>query len=162
VSYAPPTVTDDQRIAELRRLLQLSPHPEGGYYREHFRAPDSASTAIFYLLERGEFSAWHRVEHDELWHWYEGAPIELHLIDDAGYRVVALGPVDHAGALPCHVVPRRTWQAARAQGGYVLVGNTVAPGFSFEDWKIADATDRAALAAKYPDARQSLEELSHP
>jgi predicted cupin superfamily sugar epimerase len=149
------------RFEELRELLELQPHPEGGYYREHFRAPDGASTAIFYLLAEHEFSAWHKVEHDELWHFYEGAPVELHLIDDAGYRVAMLGPVDHPGAAPCHVVPRRTWQAARPVGGHVLVGNTVAPGFTFDDWKIADAADRAALAKAHPQATRALEELGH-
>lgn len=140
------------------------PHPEGGYYREHFRAPApvgqrSASTAIFYLLEAHEHSAWHKVEHDELWHWYEGAPVELHLLDDDGYRVVVLGPVA-AAVRPCHVVPRRTWQAARPLGGYVLVGNTVAPGFSFDEWKIADAAEREGLAARWPQARRALNELA--
>ena len=155
--------TDPARLALLRKSLGLVPHPEGGYYREHYRAlcTDGArpvGTAIFYLLAEGEFSAWHRVEQDELWHFYEGAPLELHLLDEHGYRLVRLGPVGD-GAIPCHVVPARTWQAARPIGGYTLVGNTVSPAFSFDDWALADAATRADLAARWPEARRALDEL---
>ena len=156
-------VVSSTRLEQLRHSLALVPHPEGGYYREHYRAAPSGDarapgTAIFYLLADGEFSAWHRVEQDELWHYYEGAPLELHFLDERGYRVEKLGPVAD-GAIPCHVVPARTWQAARSVGGYTLVGNTVSPGFSFDDWSLADAATRAELAARWPEARRALDEL---
>ena len=151
------------RLEQLRQSLGLIPHPEGGYYREHYRAPAEAGarsvgTAIFYLLADGEFSAWHRVHQDELWHWYEGAPLELHLLDDDGYRSLRLGPVGE-GTVPCHVVPAGTWQAARPVSGYTLVGNTVSPAFSFDDWALADAATREGLAARWPEARRALDEL---
>ena len=151
------------RLEQLRRSLALVPHPEGGHYREHYRSAPrgdapAAGTAIFYLLCEREHSAWHRVEQEELWHHYEGAPLELHLLDERGYRVEKLGPVGD-GAIPCHVVPARTWQAARPLGAYTLAGCTVSPAFSFDEWTLADAATRAELAARWPEARRALDEL---
>lgn len=154
-------------IARLCELLSLVPHPEGGYYREHYRGAQvhgqSASTSIYFLLGAGDFSAWHRVVHDELWHHYQGAPIELHTLDETvGHRVLRLGPISSAddGTRPCHVVPGGVWQAARPLGPYALIGNTVAPGFEFSEFEIADEAARRRLGSAHPGAVSILSQLS--
>ena len=121
----------------LIKLLNLSPHPEGGHFRETFRdgtvAGRSPSTAIYFLLKAGEVSRWHRVDSAEVWHFYRGAPLELRI----GKRVYMLGPnVDEAQA-PQIVVPPNEWQSAQSMGDYTLVGCTVAPGFEFAHFQMA-------------------------
>jgi len=119
-------------------LLDLKPHPEGGHYRQTFRDADGPggrahSTAIYFLLKAGEVSRWHRVDAAEVWHFYRGAPLELRV----GKDVYVLGAnVDEAQA-PQVVVPPNTWQSARSQGEYTLVGCTVAPGFEFAHFELA-------------------------
>ena len=119
-------------------LLNLKPHPEGGYFRETFRDGAAAdgraySTAIYFLLKAGEISRWHRVDAVEIWHFYRGAPLELRI----GKDIYVLGPnVDEAQA-PQVVVPPHAWQSARSLGDYTLVGCTVAPGFEFEHFELA-------------------------
>lgn len=119
-------------------LLDLKPHPEGGYFRETFRDdPGSGgrahSTAIYFLLKAGEASRWHRVDAAEVWHFYSGAPLELRVSKDT----YVLGPnVDEAQA-PQVVVPPNAWQSARSLGDYTLVGCTVAPGFEFAHFEMA-------------------------
>lgn len=130
-------MTADEIIAR----LGLQPHPEGGHFREMYRAPDrprGASTAIYFLLRAGERSHWHRVDADEVWHFYAGAPLELALSDD-GKRVrhVRVGTDFGIGELPQAVVPRGVWQAARSLGRWTLVGCTVAPAFQFEGFELA-------------------------
>jgi len=128
---------------EVVRLLGLAPHPEGGFYRETFRAPAAegergASTAIYYLLPEGKVSAWHRVvDADEVWHHYAGAPLELTLWDGRERSAVLLGPDLAAGQRPQGVVPAGVWQTARTLGGWTLVGCTVAPGFRFASFEMA-------------------------
>jgi predicted cupin superfamily sugar epimerase len=136
------------RAAELVRVLDLKPHPEGGHYRETFRSAlrqpgprgeRAASTAIWFLLQAGQVSRWHRVLADECWHWYEGVELELLRCERPGGTVSAqrLGPV--AGdCVPQRVVPAGWWQAARTLGAYALVGCTVAPGFDFADFTLLD------------------------
>ncbi len=118
-------------------LLDLKPHPEGGYFRETFRDGSDGrahSTAIYFLLKAGEVSRWHRVDAAEVWHFYRGAPLELRI----GKSVYVLGPdVDEAQA-PQVVVPPGAWQSARSLGDYTLVGCTVAPGFEFEHFELAE------------------------
>ncbi|HSU84720.1 MAG TPA: cupin domain-containing protein, partial [Thermoanaerobaculia bacterium] len=110
---------------EVVRLLGLQPHPEGGFYRETFRAPApdggrAASTAIYYLLREGDVSAWHRVmDADEVWHHYAGAPLELTLWDGRERTSLRLGSDLTAGERPQAVVPAGVWQAARPLGGWV-------------------------------------------
>jgi uncharacterized protein len=123
-------------------LFGLEPHPEGGHYRQTFRAADSArgaSTAIYFLLKAGERSHWHKVvDADELWHYYAGAPLELSLSDDGrSVRRVRLGIDFELGERPQAVVPRGVWQAARSLGAWTLIGATVAPGFLFEKFEMA-------------------------
>jgi len=128
---------------EVVQILGLAPHPEGGSYRETFRAaaPDGgrgASTAIYYLLRRGEISAWHRVDADEVWHHYAGAALELLLSPDGRQRSAArLGRDLAAGERPQAVVPAGVWQSARSLGEWTLVGCTVAPAFEFAGFEMA-------------------------
>ena len=122
--------------------LGLKPHPEGGHYRETFRAADGgrgAATAIYFLLKAGERSHWHKVvDADELWHYYAGAPLELSLSDDGRtVRRLRLGLDFDLGEMPQAVVPRGVWQAARSLGAWTLIGATVAPGFLFEKFEMA-------------------------
>lgn len=126
-------------------LLGLHPHPEGGFFRETFRDPASddggrgVSTAIYYLLRDGEVSAWHRVrDAAEVWHHYAGAPVDLTLSSDGrSVESVRLGSDLTAGERPQVVVPAGAWQTARAVGGWVLVGCTVAPAFEFAAFEMA-------------------------
>jgi predicted cupin superfamily sugar epimerase len=125
------------------RLLDLKPHPEGGHFRESFRDARqvegrAASTAIYFLLARGERSHWHRVDVVEVWHWYAGAPLALEISWTPG-RVerVTLGTDLSAGERPQAVVPVHAWQSAQSLGDWTLVGCTVAPGFEFAGFELA-------------------------
>jgi uncharacterized protein len=123
--------------------LDLKPHPEGGHYRETFRdhcvSGDGRahSTAIYFLLARGERSHWHRIDAAELWHYYAGDPLLLQIADDNGRRSVALGSDLAAGEVPQAIVPAQAWQAAESSGDWTLVGCTVAPGFEFAKFELA-------------------------
>ncbi len=147
---------------QLIETLGLSPHPEGGFYAETFRAaplpfemPErgqrSASTAIYFLLRAGEFSALHVVASDEVWHHYAGDPLELHCFDREGaHREVRLGANIANGERPQHVVLQGELQAAGVAAGshgFALCGCTVAPGFDFADFRMPS---RAELLAKLP------------
>jgi uncharacterized protein len=128
--------------AEVIALLALKPHPEGGHYRETFRdartvGERAASTAIYYLLARGERARWHRVDAAEGWHWYAGAPLALDIVDDDGHRSMRLGPDLRAGERPQAIVPARAWQQAVSLGDWTLAGCTVAPGFEFAGFELA-------------------------
>jgi uncharacterized protein len=130
--------------AEVIRLLDLRPHPEGGHFRETFRDARetdgrSVSTAIYFLLTRGERSHWHRVDAVEVWHYYAGAPLALSIADGNGTTVVRLGPDLAAGERPQAAVPAGAWQAAESLGDWTLVGCTVAPGFVFTGFELASA-----------------------
>jgi predicted cupin superfamily sugar epimerase len=128
---------------EIVRLLGLEPHPEGGHFRETFRdAPEGGgrahSTAIYYLLKRGERSHWHRVDATEVWHFYAGAPLSLGIAPEGGaHEAVTLGPDLAAGERPQAVVPARAWQSAESLGEWTLIGCTVAPGFEFAGFEMA-------------------------
>jgi predicted cupin superfamily sugar epimerase len=126
---------------EMIRLLELNPHPEGGHYRETFRdAADggrAASTAIYFLLARGERSHWHRVDAAEVWHWYAGAALALQVANAEGIATLRLGPDLVTGERPQAVVPKGAWQAAESLGEWTLVGCTVAPGFVFSGFELA-------------------------
>ena len=133
-------------MSQARRImaaLRLAPHPEGGWYRETWRGaagPDgrAVGTAIYYLLEAGQVSRWHRVDAAEIWHWYAGGPLELALSPDgASRRILRLGPDIAGGARPQALVPPGCWQSARPLGAFTLVGCTVSPGFQFEGFEMA-------------------------
>jgi hypothetical protein len=133
--------------AAIIRDLGLQPHPEGGHYRETFRDPVTlgsgevargASTAIYYLLQAGERSHWHRVDAAEVWHWYAGAPLALTVSEDGRTAEARLlGPDLAAGQRPQLAVPAKAWQAAESRGAWTLVGCTVAPAFRFEGFEMA-------------------------
>ena len=152
------------------RLLGLQPLPEGGFYRETFRAnarvgthddrgERAASTAIYFLLPAGTFSALHRVRSDEAWHHYDGDTVDLHTIDASGEHAVArLGRSWDAGERPQIVVPAGVWQAAVPVGrAWSLCGCTVAPGFDFADFEMPP---RSELVARFPRHRALIEKLS--
>jgi uncharacterized protein len=135
------------RATTLIADLGLHPHPEGGHYREIFRSSHTvdpvdgrttrtALTGIYFLLSDGEFSAWHRVTSDEVWHLYEGEGIELLVAppDLSHVDCVRLAGVMPGSDGPQHVVPSGWWQAARPLGEYALAGCNVAPGFDFADF----------------------------
>src|SRR5260370_23661669 len=130
--------------AEVIRLLDLKPHPEGGHFRETFRdgltvnGERAASTAIYFLLARGERSRWHRVDAVEVWHYYAGDALVLQIADDGGPRSVKLGADLAAGEMPQAIVPAYAWQAAESTGDWTLVGCTVAPGFEFAKFELAE------------------------
>lgn len=129
---------------DIIRLLDLKPHPEGGYYRETFRDPRtdaagrSVSTLIYFLLDAGAVSEWHRVDATEIWHWYAGAPLVI-TVSKNGHDASAhhLGNVLNAGQRPQFVVPAGWWQTATSLGAWTLVGCTVAPGFEFSGFEMA-------------------------
>ena len=143
---------------EIIERLGMQRHPEGGWFVETFRSADevvtldgrqrSSGTAIYFLLEAGDFSAWHVVASDETWHFYDGDPLELHMLDGDGHRVVALGRDLANGERPQAVVPAGVFQAARTSGAFTLVGCTVSPGFEFDDFDMPSAEE---LRRQFPD-----------
>lgn len=156
-------------LDDIVRSLGLSPHPEGGFYRETYRAPlvldrallgdgfggdRAASTAIYFLIPVGAFSALHRIASDEVWHFYAGAPLTVTSLDSEGVRRdVRLGIALDRGEVPQAVIVAGAWFGARiaeadeARGPYALVGCTVAPGFDFADFELGE---RASLLARFP------------
>lgn len=157
----------DVRAQQLIETLRLLPHPEGGYYREIFRSSDAVTTAdergprsalttIYFLLVAGTHSRWHRVRSDEVWHLYEGGPLELLQIDESLTTLTRhrLAPIGDGEGAPVRTIPSRHWQAARSLGEYVLVGCTVAPGFDFVDFRMMseDAEAVARVRAQWPEA----------
>ena len=151
--------------------LKLEPHPEGGFFRETYRAegkvtraeesdPRAASTAIYFLLCDGAHSAWHRIRSDEVWHFYAGDPIDVHVLDVNGALVThRLGnAIEHADCVFQAVVEAGDWFAAvcRDAHGAALVGCTVAPGFEFSEFELAAP---GALEARYPQHRELISRL---
>jgi uncharacterized protein len=131
--------------------LGLRPHPEGGHFRETWRADSAkgtraAGTAIYYLLADGEIGHWHRVDADEIWHWYRGAPLQLSLSRDGRLtETLTLGPDLSAGERPQLVVGKAVWQSAKSLGAWTLVGCTVSPGFEFSGFELAPPDWRPSL-----------------
>lgn len=124
--------------------LEMARHPEGGWYAQTFADSDTDtdngrphSTAIYYLLEAGEESHWHRVDAVEVWHYYAGAPLTLRISDGHSVTEHVLGPDLERGQRPQIVVPKRAWQAAASTGAFTLMGCTVAPGFMFSGFELA-------------------------
>lgn len=153
--------------------LQLKPHPEGGYYAETYRSKGnipadaleafngerSYSTAIYYLLEQGDFSAFHRIKSDECWHYYAGDTLNIHVLhSDENYECIQLGSAVDKGETFQFVVPTNTWFAAECAGqsSFVLTGCTVAPGFDFADFEMAD---KYQLAKEFPGHHDIISRL---
>ncbi|ACD17793.1 cupin domain-containing protein [Paraburkholderia phytofirmans] len=160
---------------ELIRRLDLKPHPEGGFFSETYRSVErvirdkdvsgsaetrSASTAIYYLLCDGAHSAWHRIKSDEVWHFYAGEPLLVHVLDETGALVThKLGnALTHADAVFQAVVPAGLWFAAECAdpATFALVGCTVAPGFEFSEFELADV---GTLKARHPQHAALIERL---
>ncbi|WP_168795227.1 cupin domain-containing protein [Paraburkholderia aromaticivorans] len=158
---------------ELIRRLDLKPHPEGGFFSETYRSAQrvirdkndlaqtrSASTAIYYLLCDGAHSAWHRIKSDEVWHFYAGEPLNVHVLDETGAVVThKLGSaLMHTDAVFQAVVPAGLWFAAECAdpATFALVGCTVAPGFEFSEFELADID---ALKARHPQHAALIERL---
>jgi len=151
------------RAQQLIEQLGLQPHPEGGYYREIYRSElqvlssvvgdlRAALTDIYFLLPAGQVSRWHRVEHSELWNFYEGAPLQLHQLSP-DFSACSSYRLDAETVTFKHLVPAKHWQAAESTGDYSLAGCTVAPGFDFSDFRmLKDLPELAArIHAEYPE-----------
>jgi len=163
-------VTAPRTAADWIAALALTPHPEGGHYRETYRAgvtvptpsgPRAASTAIYFLLQAHEISALHRLRSDELWHFHAGASLEVVELDDTTSRGHRLGLDAGRGESPRVSIPAGAWFGARvADGvGFALVSCTVAPGFDFADFELGD---RAALRARYPRHAALIDAFTRP
>jgi predicted cupin superfamily sugar epimerase len=155
--------------------LQLRPHPEGGFFRETYRSPETIprrhlpprfagdrafATAIYFLLQGDDFSALHRIKQDELWHFYDGCPLTISVITDAGdLSAIRLGRGVRAGEVLQAVVPAGYLFGARPddRGSYALAGCTVAPGFDFADFEMPS---RQELVARYPQHKAVIEQLT--
>jgi predicted cupin superfamily sugar epimerase len=154
---------------DLIHQLQLQPHPEGGYYRETYRsallttaasgAQRNVSTAIYYLLENDDRSHFHRIQSDELWFFHQGQPLEVLLLENGQLTILTLGHDVGQGELPQAVVPAHTWFGARvkAGAGFSLVSCTVAPGFDFADFELAD---RTRLTNEFPEQAAIIEQFT--
>ena len=171
-------------------MLQLARHPEGGYYREVYRADETVGadalparygsartlgTSIYFLLRAGEPSRFHRLQSDELWHYYTGDPVVIHLVDERGeHQQKILGPDYASGQAFVHVIPHRSWfgaavdtatvdtatvDTATVEGlnGFVLLGCTVAPGFEYQDFELARRED---LLAQFPQHASLIHQLT--
>jgi predicted cupin superfamily sugar epimerase len=154
------------RAAELITTLSLQPHPEGGFYQQVFRSaiqvtpmdergPRAALTTIYFLLPEGSFSRWHQVASDEVWHLYEGRPLELLELSASGQSVRRhrFGPIGSGTDAPVCTISAGIWQAARPLGDYAFVGCTVDPGFDFADFRLLadDQVLAAVVRAASPD-----------
>lgn len=132
-----------QSARDIIEQLNLLPHPEGGWYRETWRAdaPEGrrpSGTAIYYLLEADDVSHWHRVDAAEIWHWHAGGPLALTLSEDGvTAQNFLLGPEIGAGQEPQRLVPTGWWQCAASMGAFTLVSCTVSPGFDFSGFELA-------------------------
>jgi predicted cupin superfamily sugar epimerase len=148
--------------------LGLLPHPEGGFFKETYRSEQiiepfkkgemrSLSTGIYFLITSGNFSAFHRIKSDEMWHFYAGAPLKVHVIEPNGsYYILNIGLDLEKGQIPQAVVPAGAWFASESSGEYSLVGCTVSPGFDFNDFELAKKNELKAL---FPDYSAVIEQL---
>jgi predicted cupin superfamily sugar epimerase len=158
------------RAEHLIDELELIPHPEGGHYREYFRAPErvrpggdqperAAMTGIYFLLARGEVSRWHRVAHAEIWCFLEGGPLELWTGDPGGARLdCRILSLPGGEGEPVRVVEAGRWQAAQPREEYTLVSCAVGPGFEFEDFQLLHNLPESAEELKrlHPEAARFL------
>ncbi|MEM7296963.1 MAG: cupin domain-containing protein [Bacteroidota bacterium] len=165
-----------KRIDELIQSLNLQPHPEGGYFKETYRSDGiieanslsnnysgkrNYSTSIYFLLTSDSFSAFHKIHQDEIWHFYEGSPIELHTISESGAHTRHLIGSDISnGEVYQLTIPGNHWFASKVldPNSYSLVGCTVAPGFDFDDFTLVKRND---LVASFPLHQKLIEEFTH-
>lgn len=163
------------KVSEIIDHLELSPHPEGGYFRETYRSSGQVgqeslgrnfegkrnySTCIYFLLTSNDFSAFHRIKQDEIWHFYDGSPICLHVITPSGnYAKHRIGRELNRGQTPQFVVPARCWFAAEVENenAFSLVGCTVSPGFDFRDFEMGSRTE---LTSFFPEQEDLISKLT--
>ena len=166
----------NETIEAIIKKLGLEPHPEGGYFKETYRSRGEIgqeslgseyegtrnyATCIYFLLTSDRFSAFHRITQDEIWHFYDGAPLRLHLITTSGiHQEYRIGRDLDKGETPQFVVPGGCWFAAEilSKDGYSLVGCTVSPGFSFTDFELKG---RRELVSLFPDHEVLITRLTH-
>jgi hypothetical protein len=159
---------------QLIKQYSLQPHPEGGWYKETYKSSEQISaaalparfggervfsTAIYFLLEQGNFSAFHRIKSDECWHFYTGDPLDIYVLQQDGrLDIIPLGNDISKGQLFQYVVPANCWFASRPATGssFCFVGCTVAPGFDFADFELADAENLSALFPVYANIIRTL------
>jgi len=166
---------DKQKIDQLVTTLNLLPHPEGGFYKEVYRSNHLISnealdnnfsgdrsycTSIYFLLTSENFSAFHRIKQDEIWNFYSGSPLLVHVIDKEGvYTCHEIGMNPEKNLFPQLVVPAGAWFASsvKEESAYAFVGCTVAPGFDFEDFELANRLD---LISQYPEHKAIITQLT--
>ena len=160
--------------AQLIQKYHLAPHPEGGWYKQTYKSSEQTdkaalperfngdrafSTAIYFLLEQGNFSAFHRIKSDECWHFYAGDPLLIYIIEKNGeLKIISLGSDADKGQSFQYVVPANCWFGSRPapKSEYCFVGCTVSPGFEFDDFELAN---RNELSAMYPQHKEIIKEL---
>jgi len=163
------------KIKHIIKRLNLKPHPEGGYFRETYRSAGELipeclgsdyhgkrnfATGIYFLLTSDTFSAFHKIKQDEMWHFYDGSPLKLHILLETGeYFTQILGCNLDAGEIPQIVIPGGNWFAATVvnAGSYTLTGCTVSPGFDFADFELARMED---LISRFPQHRKVITRLT--
>lgn len=161
---------------EIIELLDLQEHPEGGYFRETYRSeakiPQAAlgekyqgdrnyATGIYFVLTSEKFSAFHKINQDEMWHYYKGAPLKLHMITESGeYSNVTIGNDFSKGEVPQFTVKGGDWFAAEveAENAFTLTGCTVAPGFDFADFVLPSTEELVEL---FPQHEAIIQKLTH-
>ncbi len=166
----------NSEIREIVQALDLKPHPEGGFFKETYRSigeiqNDSLGehyignrnycTGIYFLLTSENFSAFHRIKQDEMWHFYKGSTLTLHSISPKGhYQKISIGNDLSRGEVPQYVVPGGYWFGAEIEdnNAYALVGCTVSPGFSFDDFELIPRRDLIEL---FPKHQQIITHLTH-
>ena len=152
--------------------LDLLPHPEGGFFKEVYRSETTVSadimeagmkgdrslaTGIYFLITAGNFSAFHRIKSDEMWHFYYGDPLIVHVIElDGSYTKLSIGLDLEKGQIPQAVVPAGAWFASESLGAYSLVGCTVSPGFDFKDFELAK---KEKLTHEFPQHKELISRL---
>lgn len=157
-----------KRIQELVEMLDMKPHPEGGFYAETFRALEilavsqgerNLATSIFFLLRSEDVSHFHRIKSDELWFWHEGSPLSVHLLAENGHEILKLGPVDNSSTVPQHLVKANTifGSSVDESDSYALVSCVVVPGFDFRDFELFKAED---LLPHFPEAEEIIRKLT--
>jgi hypothetical protein len=155
----------NKRFAELIELLELIPHPEGGFYKETYRSSENTAegkslmTSIFFLLTSEHVSHFHRIKSDEHWYFHEGSSLTIHLLNDNGHEELKLGSSLENGESFHHMVPKNTifGSSVDEEKGYALVSCAVAPGFDFNDFELFDST---YLLKLYPKEERIIKRLT--
>lgn len=155
----------NKEIQQLIELLDLQPHPEGGYYKETYRSFEnthgnrSLMTAIYFLLTSDNVSHFHRIKSDEHWFYHSGDSLTVHILNENGHVILKLGPKLDEGESFHHVVPKNTifGSSVQSKNGYSLVSCVVAPGFDFEDFELLNSTELLKL---YPKEKEIIDKLT--